>query len=579
MLRSLKLAPTERFMPRPRRGDDVESDRAWTVDRPTPEGERRVSPNRNGSQSIVFSDHKYQGYYAFPGRDLVRLVREGEGATVIIGRCVEIPAFVEACQNLLPLTPVVPIRLDVPLQILASRLARRGEAYPGELHERISLLEGMHRDDRPQLEALTAVYGLTSLLSITKDEIRRFGYHREQIKDLNSEVSSLLLKEAIEHARKQAGTLAKDLLRERTIHYKHPYIPDALIDVLDNKLLPAAEKLGLKLALQAGLAVGIYLEEARPISLDIDFTLCQTKKSGANLQALAKEITGKDLPVKATWDKQVYHAEGVFSGAMSDKFQEHVELDGLVVTRLQSRNEGFCFEFGLDGLEYFHRRTVNLPSGRQIALIPPERIVLEKLAAGRGPEIHKFDLFDAAGLLAKLPVNPSLVRKMLESQRYMPEIDRDIAPMLANEVKLGTAGLLDALHIDHPKLREIALSMGGAITLPLDHALPSPDKNLTLDGLKKLALIHSVDRSLTRIAESLDEEWKIGERTTTIAQHFGREAVLAGVEGLRQQLLYFAEFELGRNDIYVRRPSNASGYRAAFFSQLEAQRARLGFSS
>src|SRR5439155_1566874 len=126
VLKELDVEPTTRLMPRARRADDVQQDKAWALALRPDEKQNAIDPY--GPHGIFFCDYKYQGYYGFPSQDLIHSLRSHQGASLIIGRCVEIPAAIDGCQSIFPLAPIVNIRLDVPLEIIARRLVGRTQA-------------------------------------------------------------------------------------------------------------------------------------------------------------------------------------------------------------------------------------------------------------------------------------------------------------------------------------------------------------------------------------------------------------------------------------------------------------------
>jgi energy-coupling factor transporter ATP-binding protein EcfA2 len=577
-LADMGIESSERLIPRPRRDDDVEGDRPWGR---IPDERGRDALSQRG---IVWSDHKYTGYIGFRSKPLVdRILKnpDSKGVAVIIGRGTEIAPTVEAFQRILPAQPVVVVRVDAPTAVIASRLAVRPGATPAEREERLAKLEPMNREDAPQIEPLARVWGMTSILNISEDEVKRLGLPAAQVAPATRKNLNMWVCEAIARAQREAAKIAGDMLEPRVVQYGNRFIPDPVLDVLENTLVPAFNnaangKSAPRWSLKGGLAVAFYLPESRPVSPDIDFAV----RSGATAEKFLGNVITSILKEETKFTeasrKAVYHDRKFYGEVMSKNFGQKVELDALTATRIQPDERSFCYKFDLDTYMEFHRRTVKLPKGSTVDLCPPEQIVFEKLIAGRGLELNKFDLFDSAGLMATVPMQPTLFRRIIELQAFDPDIDQAVVSALGASGTVSTEDALGAIGI----LKDDAVARIAIRKLPQLEVtselpeMPSSARAFTLTELKRVCMAQRAVASLDQIIASVDTKVQAGEEVTSISERFGREKVLEAVLTLKMQLLHYVDFEVGARDVFVRRDPNQSGPVAKkYFSQLERQRA------
>ena len=506
---------------------------------------------------------------------------DSKGVAVILGRGTEIAPTVEAFQRILPAQPIVVVRVDAPTAVIASRLAVRPGATPAEREERLAKLEPMNREDAPQIEPLARVWGMTSILNISEDEVRKLGLPASQIAPATRANLNVWVGEAISRAQSEAAKIAGDMLEPRVVQYGNRFIPDSVLDVLENTLVPAFNKTANgkaapRWSLKGGLAVAFYLPESRPVSPDIDFAVRSGNNAERFLGKVITDILQDETKFTEASPKPVYHDRKFYGEVMSKAFGQKVELDALTATRIQPDERSFCYKFDLDTYMEFHRRAVKLPNGSTVDLCPPEQIVFEKLIAGRGLELNKFDLFDSAGLMATVPMQPTLFRRIIELQGFDPEIDQAVVSALGASGTISTEDALTALGIS----KDDAVGRIAVRKLPQLEVtselpeMPSPARAFTLTELKKVCMAQRAVASLDKIIASVDTKVQAGEEVTSISERFGREKVLEAVHTLKMQLLHYVEFEVGARDIFVRRDPNQSGPIAdKYFSQLERQRA------
>jgi hypothetical protein len=482
--------------------------------------------------------------------------------------------MIEGIRNIAPLTPIAVIRADVPLAVLSQRLSGRPEAFPGELEERIGKLEQMAHADRPQIAGLVEVFGLRSILNLSDAEVTSLGLSATQVQPASPEQLTEIVRRECDAARERTIAIAADLGKVRKLDYGHRYIPDALVDVLDNNLAAKCDEQGFVPCIKGGLAVGLYLEESRPVSLDIDFTGCEGPQLEERMGRLLEACSDVPAPVKDCWDKKIYHVRGFPGKAKSERFGLDVELDALAITRIQPNNKGFCYVFPFDAVEQFLRRTVVLPSGREVYLCAPEGVIVEKLCAGRSYDVGKFDLYDAAGMMATLPLDPANVRRLLECHYFDAELDKDAVDQLKLAHFRGVEHYAKHLGIESDEMREILNNL----TPFSDDRLasgPSPVQALTLTSLKRLALVNQLLVSCDKIRSTLHSEVEIGGVKTSIANRFGAENVIQGLNRLERQFRDYARFQLGRLDVYTKRNGTPDAELNQFFAGLEAQRDRF----
>jgi hypothetical protein len=422
---------------------------------------------------------------------------------------------------------------------------------------------------------------MTSILNISEEEVRKLGLPPSQVAPATRSNLNAWVAEAIGRSQAEAAKVAGDMLRPRVVAYGNRFIPDSVLDVLENVLVPAFQKMGdgkaaPRWSLKGGLAVALYLPESRPVSPDIDFAVRGGVRAETFLGEVIADILQQDAKFTEASPKPVYHDRKFYGEVESKAFGQRVELDALTATRIQPDEGSFCYKFDIDTYIEFHRRSVQLPNGATVDLCPPEQIVFEKLIAGRGLELHKFDLFDSAGLMATLPMQPSIFRRIVELQNFDPEVDDAVVAALGASGSISTEEALAALGIS----RDDAVARTTIRKLPTLEItselpeMPSATRSFTLTELKRVCMVQRAVASLDKIIASVDTKVTAGDEVTSISERFGRDKVLEAVKTLKMQLLHYVEFEVGARDVFVRRdPVQSSAVAERYFSQLERQRA------
>ncbi len=639
------IGPTtfaERWMPRTWRTGDAPVDKPWihagssigektspTLQHPAIArvkdlgGSLLPAEDRTGPDQIAAAYRKYKGYYGFPLKSLWKNLRQGNNVALIVGDLGKIAPFHDAVHNNFPLIPTVNVRLDVPIAVLEQRLSKREEAHPGEVEERVSANMGMGSYEIPQAKAVRNLIGLLTLLNIAPEEIEEAGLQPGNVNPLDEKSFKKYAREWAKQARAESSYLAGDILAPRRLDYKHGFIPDEVVDVLANQVTPAAERENARIVLKGGIAAALY-GARRPASLDIDWAVREGRLD--QHRRIMKRL-GVEGDYETHWQKATFHSDKI-SGKTQTGYDVDVSLDAIATSRVQPHENGFCYEFPLDGFLEFHRRDVLLPKGRRAHIVPPEMLLVEKLVAGRGRDLGKFDLLDSLGILTQQPISLPIVQRLIDQQQYDPKVDRDIRdtsldylrdrdpedlhdtlvkinrfikgdgditkavpksrPLITDESIVKKFPTLDRLakqlhdrDIHDPRIidifiRKLAHRAGENEKLDMsqvekgkkDASMVSPN------FIKRLSMIDRMVSSLEKMETSVVRE--LG--THNEIEHYGGEdATKAQIDGLRTFLYYYTDYQLGRDDVYVRRSKDWANRPESqeFFADLDAQRDRL----
>ncbi len=568
---SREAAILTRYLPRQKRNDDVSSDREWSS-----------ADERRGA---FFAHDMYKGAYAFPAKHFslaMKELRPEQALLIQIARGHEVASLVEACQQIYPMAPVVPLRIDAPISVISSRLNVRTSTESGEVEERLAAIGKLKRNDEAEEPYLEKLYGQRTILSLTAGDIVRFTSDIPDTAQRALDRSSLgeMVNQSIANARSHSKALADDVLKIRTVDYGDRFVPDGLIDVLENDLIPATLGLGpvgaFVPALKGGTAMRFYAENTgRAVSPDIDFTMIHSATMARHAEDALFKLLGAHIPMVNRWDKTQWPAFGAHAEARSRRTGEVIELDALLTSRVRPLGKGFCYEFPYDAHDNFMRRTVALPNGSHAYLVPPEHTLLEKLAAGRGADQKKFDLYDSAGIITQVPLNPSLLHKVISLQRFDPQIDQTIVPLLMTDKPIALDDLFEPLGIESQMFRDIAREISEEYSAASIGA-PQERRVLTATALKQIAFLDRATRMLDKMRLDADMPVDIGGEIVTAADRFGRTKLQSGIAWLQTFFEHFGRFETGRSDVFVRRgAATDQRLESAFFGGLEEQIVRL----
>lgn len=448
----------------------------------------------NVLSKVMFSFLEYRtgGYHGLSLYDLLRGLQVNPNGVII---------NVEAPENILPVQEA--IRAHFPLCPVSSILVSTNKQGNDD-----SIIEGSF-SLQDALERLS--------------QARRVYIQPESDSDEAREVSAAHLTNALQRARETALEAANQqsaaLRTPRILRGENGLIPTEVMEVLDSRLIPEARGLGIHLVLKGGCAIAAFLDgSGRAVSPDVDYTVFIRHEDFNALIELTQAFThNREVKIQAQPGAQFSHRSTKISGLYQQENGTEVELDAVpvrrVVREMPSQSGGFVFEFKYDAVSHQHRRTVILPSGQVLSVVPPELALVEKLTAARGMEQGKFDLFDSAGLLATFKLDTDLVGRYILRQRFKESLD---TPLACEPLQLAGLGQrLQELGVEDPKLKGLvvertlrAIQAGAAEPTEIRQFLtPTRIKQLMLadallDGMNKV-------RSLIDADDSLPEKYRI----------------------------------------------------------------------
>ncbi len=582
MLESHGFKSVDRLITRPLRESDGSFEVVWKPDQ-LPVTTDSSNSAKTPPADVLFAIYNYGNYYANPAGSLQRLIsqRGSPGVGILMGKLLDLPNVEEALSNILPGLPVLPVRLDVQPSVLAGRLSARKESCTGEQSQRLIKLAGKYIEDQMQLAAYVEMYGLRQLPNLLPDEAIRFGVMHAS--PLIPETLPKVLAPDLKRVKEHSTRIAKDILSVRTMTFGCGHVPESILHTMQDVLMPQLKALGIPAYLKGGVAVAAYLGNlSRRVSMDVDFTvpcdptlLPKLMELHMNIENVHGRVADKDWVPEGNFQERwaVSNYRSILRKGIMLHEGHKVELDEIVITRLQPENRGFCYEFICDHGDRMSARTVQLPNGDRMQLLPPEHLLLEKLIAGRGAEMKKFDFFDSAGLLATQIIDPNMVHKLVFQQAYNPKIDYDVAQL----VEKLPGGLLTVkqfvaqLGIEAPgRLVEIngnrLVDPGKAHSSIDDNISTAP---LSLTALKHLMMLGRLEHSISRIEAGLDETYQIYFGQSRSIKEMHGEAVLLHLHSFRRLLEAYATYEVGRGDIFVRRQSTSAAQIDQFFQRLE----------
>jgi hypothetical protein len=316
------------------------------------------------------------------------------------------------------------------------------------------------------------------------------------------------------------AAIERDIDEPRKMTYGTVNIPDEILDVLEHsRFIAAARSIGFEPIITSGLAAGLY-GSPRLISVDIDFTMARSSGMETDLKNLLDTVTGESTEL-IQLPKGFAPCLGIFtkiaspgSGGQATKGTA-VDLDGLAICRFRPAPRGFVYEFSVDSHDLLCCRTVRLPSGDSVKLIPPEHVVFYKLLAARGHDVGKYDLMDAGAIIATSRLDPQMILKLVTRQSFQTARGfekLDGAHLLALYDSYGNVGpatdaLLIEAGLDRPEVRRSVLSWLEQADERTQLAQISPDgaRELVVTTIKQAALVSRLLESLDRTAASFRE--------------------------------------------------------------------------
>jgi hypothetical protein len=580
--RTLGIEPSTRFITREPRSDDGWFERRWDLSHAHLPGGSDLRTGKGESQSPVtashlapsgtlFAIHNYGNYYGTSVHELVeRLHTAGpDGISILMGKLVDLPNFHEAVSNVFPLFPFIPCRLMVDLFQLTDRLKRReargNESRPGEVAERLNVLTEKFLEDQAQIPEYCALYGLRPLVAPIQSEVERFNLSNSE--PLNEESIRAWLAPAMKEVKERSAELARDVLRPRTFPVIVQPSRAPALKLLQETLVPRAQRFGIsEIYLTGEIGVAAYLAESAlippsPINR-VAFAVTSREDETARIGDLVATIMlhthGEAHPV-------VEDARGLAAtelrGSTAIEWRNHnMTLEGRMSTQIRPQDSLFCYEWKCDHADQILARTVRLPNGSHIAVVPPEHLLVENLLLCNDPIERERAAQRALGLLATQTIDSNVLHRLVFQQEVDKALDSacmDVVDRLrlshptATFGELCKKGLLtpdEVLGTLPQKLHDRAVDLTKLFDTPQDNTPASP---LSLSAVKQLMLLlhlrqglhglrHLAERSESFLAGSLPESPP-------------RERLIATIKGIERTLDNFMNFEVGRGDIFVRR--------------------------
>ncbi len=181
----------------------------------------------------------------------------------------------------------------------------------------------------------------------------------------------------------------------------HLELADALSETIER-----TQRIGVPLFLTGGVAASLisrdqWSEESRPLSRDLDFLI----PNDPAIRACLEEEYGGAF--------KIHSGKAVFK---SDKLQSiaslnGVELDFIACSNIVHPDATLSVTVTQTAVE--HAGQENL-FGVDVMTLPPALVAIQKLFAGRGADIGKFDLLDARSIIESGRVEPELLGLLIE---------------------------------------------------------------------------------------------------------------------------------------------------------------------
>lgn len=336
-------------------------------------------------------------------------------------------------------------------------------------------------------------------------------------------------------------------------------IPAGVYASLEETVIPHAKACNLDILLRGGCGIVTFMPKARPISPDIDFTallpVSQFRRFVDFMNSVGPEqpFEVRGDPEAAVTTRSTYVKGKISVADPRSESHESVSLDAVAVRRVF---DIFAYEFKYDKIVNRYHHVAKLDSGAEIGVVAPELTLVEKLVAGRGKEVDKYDILDATGILANQSLELVLVQRIIERQRYDAAIDSDLA---LNPIRYATADqqLRDLGIATDPKLRLLLLEA-------LDEQREAQRDTTSWVGcvfepnrLKKIGLVNKLLIALDKVVLA---QGVVDDRLCPPAsaeELWSAPKIQAGVESLRAFLYNYARWQLLRRDVYVERNSQS----------------------
>ncbi len=361
-------------------------------------------------------------------------------------------------------------------------------------------------------------------------------------------------------SRSKSALSAAKLLQPVELHDTGYPVPHAVYSCLEKVLIPQSAQESLPILLRGGCGIVTFMPKARPISPDIDFTsLLSVQHFTKFIDLMRKVAQGGEFEVRgcplSTNSSRSTYVKGK---VVVVDHQAEVSLDAVAVRRVF---DVFAYEFKYDKVVHRYHHIAKLDSGNEIGVVAPELTLVEKLVAGRGKELDKFDILDATGILANQELELCLIQRIIERQRFDSRIDsvNALTPLtedFGSELfRMGVLRGADLLAIIKRKVNEQLNADGNE-----DSQITRERKIariLTPHVLKRIGLVNKLLMGLYKV---LAEKDLVDNRLTPAAspeELWSRDKIISGVHNLEQFLYSYVEHQLFKRDVYVHRNSRS----------------------
>lgn len=226
----------------------------------------------------------------------------------------------------------------------------------------------------------------------------------------------------------------------------HIEIRDAMQETIER----ATVQRGVQLLLTGGISASLLSRDAwpaeqRPLSRDLDFLVSGEASVRTELE---EEYEGSFV---------LNTGKAIFK---SNKLQSHsangVELDFIASSNIV--HDDTTISVGVSSLALRHAQREEF-LGVEVSTLPSELVVIQKLFAGRGIDLGKYDLLDAESIIRSGRVDPALLRAFVldlsnDDSHHQAIVARLSGALSRLSPDVETRILVQALH-DKPSSMEI----------------------------------------------------------------------------------------------------------------------------
>jgi guanylate kinase len=545
-----------------------------------PESHHTVMQEAFDQNGFVLAYRKGGNMYGYHMQDILYAISNGSPAAVIIGDPGKVQPFVAGLSKTLPLTPHTIVHLSVDPKEITRRLQNRPASDPAESERRV---EQNTRFRFVEREALFHIRSQHNALVLGRVDVS------EKVPTAMVLGKSMTLSDAIElivgelkGSQARSAEVGRDLYYPKEIPSDMWSVPSVVSEGL-TVIARATKNISSPLLLKGGTAAVAYLvaqhqqensseprttsskktilqttpapevsaRAARMISADIDFMIAENE----NHESIVKEViecidtlssnSDATVQLKTYYDKPIFKStKASIEVTLTDL--SLVSLDFIETSRVQPTGSPWTFSYKPSQHDNFMRRPLQVGDNTHICLLPPEALALEKFIAARGPELGKFDLWDAAAVICSQTVRTSSILEFLSQQTHDSQFDR--APSLYSKDEiLGNPDLLAEFGIHDARTKHLIVNrIDGKGTGIEDIGLC-----WSLDTIKQFALIESLSDGIEASIACRDLVFNLGaDHQGSLGQIFGRDFVKEKLSALRELLFHLGGMHIGRTDLY-----------------------------